>query len=166
MRLALTLALQDFEGALVVVSHDRHLLRTVADDLWLVTDGRVKLFDGDLDDYRQWLQNKDKPVKKVKDSSGISNKKNDRKSAAAARQKLQPLRSTVKKEEQRMEVIQSKLDDVEEKLADNSLYEESAKKQLKALLLEQADLKSELEQTEILWFEATEELEAAQAKEE
>ncbi|MDH5358809.1 MAG: ATP-binding cassette domain-containing protein, partial [Gammaproteobacteria bacterium] len=63
MRLALTLALQDFEGALVVVSHDRHLLRTVADDLWLVSEGKATVFDGDLDDYRQWLMTKDKSLK-------------------------------------------------------------------------------------------------------
>ena len=60
MRHALTLALQSFEGGLVVVSHDRHLIKTVADTLWLVADGRLKVFDGDLDDYQQWLKNRAK----------------------------------------------------------------------------------------------------------
>ncbi|HLZ96581.1 MAG TPA: ATP-binding cassette domain-containing protein, partial [Steroidobacteraceae bacterium] len=60
MREALTVALQGFEGGLVVVSHDRHLIKTVADTLWLVADGRLKTFDGDLDDYQQWLKTRAK----------------------------------------------------------------------------------------------------------
>jgi ATP-binding cassette subfamily F protein 3 len=60
MREALTVALQGFEGGLVVVSHDRHLIKTVADTLWLVADGRLKVFDGDLDDYQQWLKTRAK----------------------------------------------------------------------------------------------------------
>ncbi|MDF1587773.1 MAG: ATP-binding cassette domain-containing protein [Gammaproteobacteria bacterium] len=168
MRLALTMALQEFEGALVVVSHDRHLLRTVADDLWLVSDGQAKAFDGDLDDYRQWLANKDKkPVEQTASGNVSSNtKKEDRRQAAAARQKLQPLRNTVKKAEQKMTQLQAKLADVEQKLADNSLYEDKNKDQLKAVLLEQATHKSDLEQAELDWFEASEQLEAAEAAEE
>jgi len=75
MRQALTIALQSFEGGLVVVSHDRHLIKSVSDTLWLVADGKLKVFDGDLDDYQQWLKvrakteqadaEKQKPVKKV-----------------------------------------------------------------------------------------------------
>src|SRR5258705_774666 len=60
MREALTVALQGFEGGLVVVSHDRHLIKTVADSLWLVADGKLKVFDGDLDDYQQWLRSRGK----------------------------------------------------------------------------------------------------------
>jgi len=162
MRLALTMALQDFEGALVLVSHDRHLLRTVADDLWLVSDGQAKTFDGDLDDYRQWLSDKDKPVKSEATVSGISNKKEDRRAAAEARQKLQPLRNAVKKSEQKMDKIQQQLNDVEDKLADNSLYEDSNKEILKALLVEQGNFKSALEQAEMDWFDASEALEEAE----
>ncbi|MDQ7072378.1 MAG: ATP-binding cassette domain-containing protein [Gammaproteobacteria bacterium] len=162
MRLALTLALQDFEGALVVVSHDRHLLRTVADELWLVSDGKATVFDGDLDDYRQWLLNKDKVVNTVNDSSGNNTQKNDRRAAADARKKLQPLRNQVKQFEQNMDDVQAKLNEVEQKLADNSLYEDSNKNKLKALLLEQGDLKAALEQAEMDWFEASEALEEAQ----
>ena len=162
MRLALTLALQDFEGALVVVSHDRHLLRTVADELWLVSDGKAAVFDGDLDDYRQWLMTKDKPVKAELNAT-INNKKDDRRTAAVARKKLQPLRNSVKKAEQKMDTVQSKLDKVEQKLADNGLYEDSAKDQLKALLVEQGDLKAELEKVEMDWFEASEALQEAEA---
>jgi ATP-binding cassette subfamily F protein 3 len=167
MRLALTMALQDFEGALVVVSHDRHLLRTVADDLWLVSEGKASTFDGDLDDYRQWLLNKDKPSKSDVDAgSSVNTKKADRQQAAAARQKLQPLRNVVKKAEQKMEQIHAKLSQVEETLADTTLYEDASKDKLKALLLEQATYKSDLEQAEETWFEASEQLETAQAVEE
>jgi len=162
MRLALTMALQDFEGALVVVSHDRHLLRTVADDLWLVSDGQAKLFDGDLDDYRKWLSDKDKPAKSEVAVSGVANKKGDRRAAAEARQKLQPLRNAVKKFEQKMDKVQTQLNDIEEKLADNSLYEDSNKDKLKALLVEQGNFKSALEQAEMDWLEASEALEEAQ----
>ena len=163
MRLALTMALQDFEGALVVVSHDRHLLRTVADDLWLVSDGQAKVFDGDLDDYRQWLLNKDKPVKSETTISTVSNKKGDRRAAAESRQKLQPLRNAVKKSEQKMDKIQTQLSKVEEKLADNSLYEDSNKEKLKALLVDQGNFKSALEQAEMDWFEASEVLDQAES---
>ena len=163
MRLALTMALQDFEGALVVVSHDRHLLRTVADELWLVSEGSAKVFDGDLDDYRQWLLTKDKAEKTISNTPAVANnKKDDRRLAAEARKKLQPLRNTVKKAEEKMDKVQTKLGAVEEKLADNSLYENDAKEKLKALLVEQGDLKSELEQLEMDWFEASEALQEAE----
>ncbi|KKN60964.1 hypothetical protein LCGC14_0526540 [marine sediment metagenome] len=161
MRLALTMALQDFEGALVVVSHDRHLLRTVADDLWLVSDGQAKVFDGDLDDYRQWLIDKDKPAKTAVDNSNTANKKDDRRNAAEARKKLQPLRNIVKKAEQKMDVLQNKLNDIELQLADNSLYESAAKDKLKALLVEQGNLKTELDTVEMDWLAASEQLELA-----
>ena len=165
MRLALTVALQEFEGALVVVSHDRHLLRTVTDDLWLVSNGAAKSFDGDLEDYRQWLLNKDKPQKKA--SSVVSNnKKLDRQAAAQQRQKLQPLRKAVKEAEQEMEKLSLALAELEQQLADNELYTESAKQKLKDLLQQQADLKIALEQAEMRWFEASEQLEAAEAVEE
>lgn len=162
MRLALTVALQEFDGALVVVSHDRHLIRTVTDDLWLVSHGEAKSFDGDLDDYRQWLLNKDKP-QKAESANGVNTKKQDRKVAAEQRQKLQPLRNAVKKAEQQMEKLTQALTGLETELADNTLYTEQAKDKLKALLQKQADLKTQLEHAEMTWFEASEQLEAAQA---
>ena len=165
MRLALTVALQEFEGALVVVSHDRHLLRTVADDLWLVADGEARSFDGDLDDYRQWLLNQDKQEKKPAEQAA-SNKKQDRQLAAARRQKMQPLRNKVKTAEKEMEKLTRSLTDLETQLADTSLYSEAAKDKLKTLLQQQADLKAALEQTESDWLEASEQLESAQADEE
>jgi ATP-binding cassette subfamily F protein 3 len=165
MRLALTVALQEFEGALVVVSHDRHLLRTVTDDLWLVSDGQAQEFDGDLDDYRQWLLSKDKQEKKAAAPSvpAANNKKQDRQAAAALRQKLQPIRNKVKSAETQMDKLQKSLSELETALADNSLYTEAAKDKLKTLLQQQAELKNALEQAEMDWMDASEQLEAAEA---
>jgi ATP-binding cassette subfamily F protein 3 len=165
MRLALTVALQEFEGALVVVSHDRHLLRTVTDDLWLVSDGQAQEFDGDLDDYRQWLLSKDKQEKKAAapTASAANNKKQDRQAAAALRQKLQPIRNKVKSAETQMDKLQKSLSELETALADNSLYTEAAKDKLKTLLQQQAELKNALEQAEMDWMDASEQLEAAEA---
>ncbi|MED5509953.1 MAG: ATP-binding cassette domain-containing protein [Pseudomonadota bacterium] len=165
MRLALTVALQEFEGALVVVSHDRHLLRTVTDDLWLVAEGKAQAFDGDLDNYRQWLLDQDRQEKKPAET-GTANKKQDRQAAAARRQKLQPIRNKVKAAEKEMEKLSQSLGDVETKLADNSLYTDTGKDKLKTLLQQQADLKAALEQTESDWLEASEQLESAEADEE
>jgi ATP-binding cassette subfamily F protein 3 len=162
MRLALTVALQEFEGALVVVSHDRHLLRSVTDDLWLVSEGKAASFDGDLDDYRQWLLNKDRQDKKPVDTSSNS-KKQDRQAAAARRQQLQPLRNKVKKAETQLDKLGKNLSELELQLADTALYTEAAKDELKQLLQQQADLKNALEQAETDWIEASEQLEAAQA---
>lgn len=170
MRLALTMALQDFEGALVMVSHDRHLLRTVADDLWLVSEGKVSEFDGDIDAYRQWIVERDKQDKQNNQTASTSvkanNKKQDRQQAAAQRQKLQPLKNAVKKAEQQMDEGQTKLAELEQQLADSALYTDQAKDRLKILLLEQSALKNTLEQAEMDWFEASEALEAAQTAEE
>lgn len=170
MRLALTVALQEFEGALVVVSHDRHLLRTVTDDLWLVSQGQAKSFPGDLEDYRQWLLNRDKQEKSDKQApatpNSAGNKKADRQAAAAQRQKLQPLRNVVKQAESRIDKLNTALSVLEEKLADNDLYSEQNKDKLKALLQEQASIKADLEAAEMDWLEASEQLEAAQNIEE
>ncbi|HEC73083.1 MAG TPA: ABC transporter ATP-binding protein, partial [Methylophaga aminisulfidivorans] len=166
MRLALTVALQDFEGALVVVSHDRHLLRTVTDDLWLVSNQQAVEFDGDLDDYRQWLLTKDKPEKTSTGISTPNNKKQDRQAAAEQRKKMQPLRNAVKKAEQLMDKANEKLADLEQQLADTALYTDANKDKLKALLQQQGDLKTQLEQAEMDWFESSEQLEAAEAAEE
>src|SRR5690554_3614775 len=98
MRDALTLALQDFEGAMVLVSHDRHLLRTVCDRFLLVSDGRAEDFDGDLDDYRQWLASRRNVAAAAAGSAGDNSaaaRKDKRREAAEQRNRLKPLRDTV-----------------------------------------------------------------------
>lgn len=159
MRLALTLALQEFEGALVVVSHDRYFLRNVSDDLWLVADGKADVFNGDLDDYRllRLGKNSDDSDK----TSGINTKKADRQVAAQQRQKLQPLRKQVQVAEKTMDKLHQQLLDLETALADTTLYEAANKDRLKDLLQQQAACKAKLEQTEHDWLDASEQLERA-----
>jgi ATP-binding cassette subfamily F protein 3 len=89
MRQALTVALQSFEGGLVVVSHDRHLIKSVADTLWLVADGKLQVFDGDLDDYQQWLRLRNKSPQAPAVKPPAANKVRSRDPLARLRQQLE-----------------------------------------------------------------------------
>ncbi len=167
MRHALTVAMQEYEGAMIIVSHDRHLLRTVTDTLLLVADGRVTEFDGSLDDYRQWLsqQAKKTPVdtKQPKNNSleDSQNKKQLRQQSAEKRKLLKPLQNKLQKLEKKMEELSSNKDLLEEKLADNDIYNEKNKDILKTLLEQQGQVNNSLQQVEIDWLEVSEELESA-----
>ncbi|MBD3670119.1 MAG: ATP-binding cassette domain-containing protein [Gammaproteobacteria bacterium] len=166
MRHALSLALQDYEGAMVVVSHDRHLMRTISDELWLVSDGRLEAFKGDLDEYRDWLLNKKRAAeisaRPAGESAGQS-KKEKRQQQAQQRKQLQPLRNQVKRLEQRLEELNSKRQEMETLLADNTLYESSNKDRLTQLLGEKGNLDQELHAVEEEWLERQDELEQAEA---
>ncbi|WP_337263934.1 MULTISPECIES: ABC transporter ATP-binding protein [unclassified Serratia (in: enterobacteria)] len=165
MRQALTEALIDFEGALVVVSHDRHLLRSTTDDLYLVHDGQVEPFEGDLDDYQQWLSDLQKQQAQQdaapKQDSGNSAqaRKDQKRREAEFRTQTQPLRKQIAKLEQQMEKLGAALAAVEEQLADSALYDISRKADLTECLQKQSQTKSALEQTEMAWLEAQEQLE-------
>ncbi|MCR6555824.1 ABC transporter ATP-binding protein, partial [Aeromonas sp. CPF2-S1] len=164
MRHALTMALQGFEGAMVVVSHDRHLLRTTTDDFYLVHGGRVEPFDGDLDDYHKWLGEQEKEANaKPADGTVSANsavaRKDQKRLEAQFRQATRPLRQKLEKLETSMEKLQAKLAAVEEQLADPAIYEESAKGKLSELLKSQGPLKEELEHVELEWMSLSEELE-------
>ncbi len=106
MRQALTEALIDFEGALVVVSHDRHLIRSTTDDLYLVHDGKVEPFDGDLEDYQQWLSDSQKQESQSgeapKESGNSARARKDQKRREAElRSQTQPLRKEIARLEKR-----------------------------------------------------------------
>ncbi len=165
MRHALTLAMQEYEGAMIIVSHDRHLLRTVTDSLYLVADGRVNAFNGSLDDYRQWLseQNKTERSNQKENSTetGQQNKKQLRQAAAEKRKQLKPLQNRLKKLEQQMEKLTAEKKRLELVLSDNEIYNEENRQQLTGLLKEQAEVDSALEQAEADWLETSEELELA-----
>jgi len=170
MRLALTVALQSFEGAMVLVSHDRHLLRTVCDDLWLVADGKVEPFTGDLDDYARWLndqrlseQNINNPKKDMAGEHTQAARKAKRKDDSERRKALQPLRNQVKKLEQRLEKLHAKEAELNHMLADSSLYEASEKDRLLALTSDHAQIKRELDEIEEEWMTLSEELEQVSA---
>jgi ATP-binding cassette subfamily F protein 3 len=165
MRQALTEALIDFEGALVVVSHDRHLLRSTTDDLYLVHDGQVEVFEGDLDDYQQWLsdlqrqENQQDAPEKENNGNSAQARKDQKRREAEFRTQTQPLRKQIAKLEQQMEKLGAELATVEEKLADSALYDISRKADLTECLQKQSQTKSALEETEMTWLDAQEQLE-------
>ncbi|AHY09564.1 ABC transporter ATP-binding protein [Serratia plymuthica] len=165
MRQALTEALIDFEGALVVVSHDRHLLRSTTDDLYLVHDGQVEVFEGDLDDYQQWLsdlqrqENQQDAPEKENNGNSAQARKDQKRREAEFRTQTQPLRKQIAKLEQQMEKLGAELAAIEEKLADSALYDISRKADLTECLQKQSQTKSALEETEMTWLDAQEQLE-------
>jgi len=165
MRHALTVALQGFDGALVIVSHDRYLLSNTVDEFYSIHNGRCQEFEGDLHDYEKWMQENSKGSTgtAAKSVESGDEKKGDRKEqrqqAAASRQQLAPLRNEVRKLEQKLDKLHADLTQVEAQLGDAGLYEESRKKDLTALLQRQAVLKSEAEGVEALWLEKSEVLE-------
>jgi len=162
MRHALTMALQEFNGAMVVVSHDRYLLRSVADTLLLVANHKVTPFDGDLDDYRQWVQQQekeDRAASRDEPKPGV-NKKQQRRDAAEKRRQLQPLRNKVKKLEQQMERLGTQQSELHAQLAAAELYEEHNKDELKKLLVRQAELQQQQQAVEADWLEANEHIES------
>lgn len=162
MRHALSVALQDYQGAIIMVSHDRHMLRSVTDQLYLVANGSVSAFDGDLDDYRVWLNEQKLLVNDTSNSgSGISNvnKKEQRKLDAERRKKLKPLYDALKKADKNLEHYHNQQKQLEEQLADTSLYDETNKARLKQVLQEKAQVDQNLEETELEWMEISEQLE-------
>jgi len=162
-REALTVALAQFEGTLVLVSHDRHLLRATTEELLIVRDGGLQPFGGDLDDYRDWLlgrgaQSKPEtaPLAAARPDEG-SSRRGERREAAEARQRLavarKPIESRLKRLEAQLEKANARKAEIDARLADRALYESGDKEALKALLLDQAYVARELEQLEAEWLE-------------
>ena len=165
MRLALTLALQDFEGAVLVVSHDRHLLKSTTDEFLLVAEGQVVPFDGDLEDYARWLVDyraRQQPVIASEPVGDKTDKRALRQAAAALRQQLAPLKRQSEKLEKDLATVQEKLAMIETRLSDSALYEASRKDELRKVLAEQAELKGREGELEEAWLEALESLESLQ----
>ena len=174
MRHALTIALQEYEGAVVLVSHDRHLLRLVADDLLLVDRGIVRPYEGDLDDYASWLRQARKVLADdvavgavAPDVLGVPPTREDkatkRKSAADARAQLKPLRKQIKDMERLMEKLRTRKREIDERLADPELYQSAGGDELSALTRDSGRYAAELDQAETAWMEACEKLEAGEA---
>ena len=164
MRQALTMALQGFEGAMILISHDRHLLKSSCDDFYLVDNGKVERFDGDLDDYHNWLleqQSSEKVVSLTEDKKehSAAAKKEQKRLEAELRKKLTPLKKVADKLEKQQHTLEQRLSEIETLMSDNDLYAEHNKKALAELLQEQADLKSKLEDIEMQWFECEEQME-------
>ncbi|HAL66395.1 MAG TPA: ABC transporter ATP-binding protein [Pseudomonas sp.] len=167
MRLALTMALQEFAGAVVVVSHDRHLLKSTTDDFLLVADGKVEPFDGDLDDYSRWLvdyRQRNAPVSSAVTNPDKTDKKAMRQAAAALRQQLAPHKKTADKLEAELNQVHAQLAEIETALGDGGLYEAARKEELRELLARQTALKQREGDLEDAWMQALETLEAMQAE--
>ncbi|MCY1512052.1 putative ABC transporter ATP-binding protein YheS [compost metagenome] len=165
MRLALTMALQDFAGAVLVVSHDRHLLKSTTDEFLLVADGRVQAFDGDLDDYARWLVDfraRQAPAASTPVNPDKTDKRAQRQAAAALRQQLAPHKREAEKLEKDLGKLHEQLAKVEARLGDSALYEAARKDELRDLLAEQARLKTREAELEEAWLLALESLEELQ----
>jgi ATP-binding cassette subfamily F protein 3 len=166
MRQALNIALQGFEGAMVLVSHDRFLLSSVCDDFYLVDAGHVGVFDGDLDDYKDWLLTSERKAAAQGEQENASERKPDRKNIkrleAEFRQATQPLRKKISQQEKAMAEIHGKLQILEGQMANAEIYNAENKGKLKKALGEQAEFKSKLEEIEMQWLEAQEQLETMQ----
>ncbi|WP_079205014.1 ATP-binding cassette domain-containing protein [Pseudomonas sp. CC6-YY-74] len=167
MRLALTMALQEFAGAVVVVSHDRHLLKSTTDEFFLVADGRVQPFDGDLEDYARWLVDyrvRQAPASNTESNLDKTDKRAQRQAAAALRQQLAPLKREADKLEKELGQLHERLAAVEASLGDSAIYEAASKNQLREALAEQAKLKGHEADLEERWMDALETLETLQAE--
>ncbi len=166
MRSALTLALQSFTGALIVVSHDRHLLRHSVDEYLLIDQGRVEQFDGTLTDYHRWInggelkKSEAQTIEKPSASLTKTNKKLERQHTAELRKAQAPIKNRIKRIEKKMDQTQTRLNDVEKVLADESIYQPDQKHKLEDLIFEQTDLRKELTALEESWLSLTDQLES------
>ena len=165
MRQALSVALIEYTGALVVISHDRHLLRSVCDELLIVHDGIVDRFNRSLDEYPAWLREQEELSEQaaVKWQNGPArnvNKKQQRQEQAQRRQRLKPLYDRVRDVETELAENRSRLTELEARLADESIYLDGSRKdELTQLVQDQAAAKSAVESLEWEWIEASENLE-------
>lgn len=174
MRQALTEALVDYQGSLVIVSHDRHLLRNTVDEFYLVHDKQVEEFKGDLEDYAKWLTELNAQEKNAVKNNEVlttennentqANRKEQKRREAELRQQTAPLRKKISQFETEMEKLGEKLNAVENELSDNALYTAENKEKLTVLLAQQVQLKKSLEEVEINWLDLQEELERLQSE--
>ncbi len=164
MRQALAMALQEYTGAVVMVSHDRHLLTTVSDRFLLVADGKVEDFDGDLADYAKWLAGRSeapsapKPAPPVRPAAP-----RPRRDENARRRELAPLRSRLARCEKRLQELAAEAARLDGLLADPGLYATGATTQVRELTEQRARVAREIDEIEVEWLELSENLEAQQA---
>jgi ATP-binding cassette, subfamily F, member 3 len=153
MRQALEMALNDYPGAVVLVSHDRHLVQNVCDTLWRVADGSCAAYDGDLDDYARWLRDERRRLQRA--GSGGSSAPA---AVAAPPVDARELRESVKKLEKRMERLTAELSKLDAALADPGLYEAARRIEAAQLGQRQAAARAELAAAEEDWLQKSERL--------
>jgi ATP-binding cassette subfamily F protein 3 len=165
MREALTEALQDYDGALIVVAHDRHLLRATVDELWLVADGRVAPFEGDLDDYADWVLGRQRRTQA--DSRTDTRPTEDRRAQKRAEADARARRSSARKPlmtrqtalEREMETLNAEKKTLDAWLASSDAYTDDARETLKKTLARQGELTWQLARLEAEWLDVAEALE-------
>jgi ATP-binding cassette subfamily F protein 3 len=159
MRNALSIALQEYEGAMILVSHDRFLVRSTTDQLLLVADGELSNFEGDLNDYQQWLIEfrKQQVMNNTRSDRTEQSRKEQRQQDAKRREMRRPLLNKIKMLEEQLKQLEKDLSNIEITLADLSLYEPENKNKLQTILIQQAKIKKEIELTEEAWLSACEE---------
>lgn len=164
MREALALALQSYQGAVILVAHDKNLLESVVDEFWLVNEGRVLPFDGDLADYQVWLQENcwraSPKVEREEKCNTAKNKKEQKRLDAEKRKQLAPLKKRLQVVEKKIAEFEQKQLDLESRLADATLYEAHNKEVLQQAMAESQTIKQNLSDLEQEWFELSERLEA------
>lgn len=170
-REALAAALAEYEGSVLVVSHDRQLLRATVDEFWIVADHQVSEFDGDLDDYRQWLLNKvaslrsskPQPTEPTFDGATSMDRKAQRRLEAEARQKLatakKPLEKKIERLEKELEQLSFRINELNERIADPEFYSEQAKEQRPLILAEHGELSKKQEDIELEWLDLQDQIE-------
>ena len=163
MRLALTLALQDFSGAVVLATHDRHLLRNTVDELLLVHDARVEEYEDDVRAYEQWVLSQPASDRNGQPRSADASRKEQRQAAAQRREQIRPLQKEINANEKRMAQIEQQLQQLESKLANNSMYDHERKAELEELLREQGQLQSEAPALEESWLDLHDRMAALEA---
>jgi len=171
-REALATALAEFEGSVLLVSHDRHLLRTTVDTFWIVADGAVHEFDGDLEDYREWLNQRAsaqrtelRASQAANDATGTAiDRKTQRRLEAEERQRLsklrKPIEASISKIENEMAKIRARLDVLDERIADPEFYSDAYRDERPALLAEHGEQGKRMHELEERWLELQEELES------
>jgi len=171
MRQALTFALQTYTGAVLLVSHDRYLLNSVCDDFYLVDQGKVDIFKGDLGDYQQWVMQSDKQaimpdgettLDETEPKAERISRKDEKRLEAEFRKQTKGFRDQISRSEKDMQKLDSKLSQIDETLSDTSIYNDDRKDELLTLLSDKAELEKAKDEAETAWFEAQEALEAAQ----
>ena len=163
MRHSLTVALQSYGGALVIVSHDRHLLGSTVDELVLVADGRVAPYRGTLDDYREWLLGREDPLPAADGESARGAAAARRRAGAQERARLKPLRDELRTLEARLEDAQAKLDTVTGQLADTESYQRLSGEEVSDLIARHKRYRARVEGLEAAWMAVSEKLDAATA---
>jgi ATP-binding cassette subfamily F protein 3 len=164
-REALVHALNDYEGAVILISHDRHLIEACADRLWLVANGTVTPYDGDIDDYRRMVLGRSEdsesaPAKTQRTAS----QKELRREAAERREALAPLRRKIKDCERLIEKLRAEIQSLDAQLAAPGLYEREPERAA-AIARERAERVHAFARAESNWLDLSEELEAAEAGE-